>query len=354
MDRFVLGSSFHDSHLRAFLTRLQAAMPLLKDALLACAGIRADDPASGLPRLDEGDYYHKAASGLNKIISFRISSAGDLSLYLVLALGVLTFNIQIIGARAFHICRYTLPALKPLNDCRAELIDEDDLAFLLCILNTELMGCLFRHQVPCFRSRPWPEGWVDRYLGVSPPLLGYGHDLCVLSQEMHQAREKEIDPVSLVEQLHSLESAISTWRPTYPDDFLRRFSQAEVAHMLAQAQIFRNALLLVSHRLQHPFGTGMERARVLSDTILEQFDMVRSLTNKTVVLMDFAYLVASFELDDSSRREDTLRKIGDFQDHSMTFRTRFKAILNVFWQTVDAHSGLRWIDLNEHLVSFLD
>lgn len=97
-------------------------MPLLKDVLLACAGIRGDHPASGLPRLDEGDYYHKAASALNTVRSFRISSADDLSLFLVLALAVLTFNVQIIGARAFHICRYTLPELKSLNDCRAVLV----------------------------------------------------------------------------------------------------------------------------------------------------------------------------------------------------------------------------------------
>jgi hypothetical protein len=272
---------------------------------------------------------------------------------LSLALAVLTFNIHIIGERAYHICRYTLPALKPLNDACPDLEDEDNFTFLICLQQTEIVGCLFRHEVPSMRPQAWSERWVNRYLGVSSPLLAYSYDLCILCSKIHQARESEIGEIHLITELRSLESTITMWRPTYPDDFLSRYSQAEVAHMLAQVQIFRNALLLVCHRLRHPLGTSMDRAIFLAETILEQFDMVRILAQKTVLSMDFAFVIASFEMDDSMRRKDALSKIGDFTI-AMSWRTRLKGLLQALWQTTDTHTSLYWSDLAGHLVQYLD
>ncbi|OQV00360.1 Fungal specific transcription factor domain-containing protein [Cladophialophora immunda] len=326
-------------------------MPLLKDAFLACAGIFADSPVPGTPRLNEAYYYQQATSGLGTFRSFQITSAGDTSLYLSLALAVLTFNIHVVGGSAFRLCRYTLPALQSLNDCRAE-IDHDDFAFLICILHTELEGCLFRNEVPSFRFQIRPEGFMNRYLGLSAPLLSYGYDLCVLSTKLHQADENGRQ--SLLVQLQSLEAEISAWRPTYPADFLSRYSQAEVAHMLSQVQIFRQSLLLIAHRLRHPFGTCVDRSEVLSDMILEQFDSISSLVNRTVVSMDFALLVAAFEVRDPAKRKDVLDKVSLFQDLPVTYQTRLKSILCTFWETADEKSGLLWFDLDRYLAPYLD
>ncbi|KIY02947.1 uncharacterized protein Z520_01412 [Fonsecaea multimorphosa CBS 102226] len=350
-ERFVLGPTFQDDHFRAILTRLYTAMPLLKDAFLACAGISVNSPAAGTLRLNETYYYHKATSGLDTFRSFQITGAGDVSLYLSLALAVLTFNIHVVGGSAFRVCRYTLPALASLNDGHAE-IDPDDFAFLICILHTELVGCLFRHEVPTFRFQIRPEDLMNRYLGLSVPLLSYGYDLCVLSIKLHQANEE--DRQSLLMQLQSLEAKVSAWRPTYPADFLSRYSQGEVAHMLSQVQIFRQSLLLIAHRLQHPFGTCLDRSEALSDMILEQFDSICSLVNRMVVSMDFAFLVAAFEVHHAAKRKKVLDKVDLFRDLPVPYRTRLKSILCTFWQTVDENSGLHWFDLNLYLAPYLD
>ncbi|OAP58516.1 hypothetical protein AYL99_07606 [Fonsecaea erecta] len=349
--RFVLGPTFQDDHFRAIISRLYTATPLLKDAFLACAGISADSSAPGILQLNKTYYYHKATSGLGTFRSFQITSAGDISLYLSLALAVLTFNIHVVGGSAFRVCRYTLPALASLNDCRAD-IDHDDFAFVVCILQVELVGCLFRHEVPTFRFRIRPEGLMNRYLGLSVPLLTYGYDLCVLSNKLHHA-DKD-DRQSLLMQLLSLEAKISAWRPTHPSDFLSRYSQGEVAHMLSQVQIFRQSLLLIAHRLRHPYRTFVDRSEVLSDMIFEQFDSIYSLVNRLVVSMDFAFLVAAFEVQDPAKRQDVLEKLGLFKDLSVKYRTRLKSILYTFWQTADEKSGLHWFDLSRYLAPYLD
>ncbi|OAG40256.1 hypothetical protein AYO21_05539 [Fonsecaea monophora] len=349
--RFVLGPTFADEHFRAIATRLYAAMPLLKDAFLACAGICADNPAPGATRLNVTYYYHKATSALSTFRSFQISSPQDRSLYLSLALAVSTFNIFVVGGSAFRLCRYTLPVLESLNGGHAE-IDHDDLAFLICILHIELEGCLFRHQVPSFRFRNRAEGLINRYLGLSAPLLSYGYDICILSTKLcHPAEDSH---QSLLMQLQSLEAKISDWRPTYPTDFLSRYSQGEVAHMLSQAHIFRQSLLLIAHRLRHPFGTCMNRSEALSDMILDQFDSISSLVNRTVVSMDFALLVAAFEVRDPAKRQNVLDKVTLFQDLPFTYQVRLKSIMMTFWRTVDEISGLFWFDLNRYLAPHLD
>lgn len=355
LDRFVLGPSFHDCHFQSIASRLHASMSLLKDAFLACAVI---ENASQIPSLNRSNDYHqycyrKAASGLDVFRSYQISSLQDTSLYLTLALAVLTFNLHVVGGSAYQVCRFTLPSLKLLHDSGKGL-DLDDLAFTICFLHTEATGCLLRNEVPTFRFRSYsqPEDFIDRYLGISTPLLSYSYDLCVLNDKLY--RRDSTGNTNLMIQLYSLESTISAWRPEYAKDFLTRFSQAEVAHMLAQAQVLRTCLLLVIHRLQYPYSTNTSRAMVLSSIIFEQFDVIYTLTSKAINSMEFAFLVASFEIEDPVQRKEIEKKVDQFKNLTTSYRTRLKSIMHKIWLAVEENHSLYWFDAVEHLLPLLD
>ena len=258
IEQFILGPSFFEIHREMLISQFLTAPTTVQDAYTACALLWGNDPSSPPNEVQIYDSYRRASSALETLRSLKVRDAQDISSCLVLGGAILTFALKLGASDALAICDQTLSLVKPIYDTdSAEKGDHfGGLAFLTCIVLTEIGECLLLTKVPTLRYRP-PEDscCVDRYVGLCATMLPYFYDLCELSCSMLQASKQDGGVTAdLVEALDALELDIRKWRPVVPDGFTARYTPNEAAHMICQAQILPTTALLIIHRLRYPFG----------------------------------------------------------------------------------------------------
>ncbi|CZR52296.1 uncharacterized protein PAC_02173 [Phialocephala subalpina] len=350
IDRFLLGPSFTKVQQQAIITRLHEALPLLKDAYLSCAAFEIAEDSIQSAGLTADACYEKAASAVSTLRAIEIRDAKDVSICLSLGLATVTFAILVGRGAAFSISRHTLGLIKPAYVSTSMIMDLDSLAFLICLIETETIECLLRHKSPTLRFKMPNFDFVDRYLGLSSPLLMHIYDICELTEALSLAGGIQVSQI--MEKLSDIERKVDDWQPSPPSDFMTTYTQTEIVHILAQAEILRSTVLLIIHRLRSPFGADIEKAISLSKAIVRSFDQVYIITNKHIRCMAFSFMVAAFEVSDPNDRLRALNKMNDTVGFSSSAKERTKQLLTSFWRAVDTHAGLYWYNLGDHLDMF--
>lgn len=342
IDQFLIGPSFRVCHQQTVFRHLCTAT----DALIASSALIACEQGMQQNQQDRLIGHRRAASAVSTLRSLRHFGSGDLSFVLMLAYSATTVALYISGS-AFAICRHSLHLIKPLYESSMEL-EPESLAFLICLIYSETAECLIRCEIPTVRFRAQhPERLVDRSLGIASPMLPHLYDICNISENLRN--DASADGNEILKALDTTEMAVDKWKPTLPENFMARFSQAEAISMLAQANVYRWSILLISHRLRYPYGTRTSKGAAISDAILDELDLTIRLTNRSVPCVDLAFLVACFELTDPRKRQIALEKTDVVVDFGKQLPKKIKTLLMTFWAVRDTKAHFHWFDVSSLL-----
>ena len=343
--QFTLGPSFHERHQRAFVTHFGAAMPQLKDAFLSSAAVLANYQDVHLPEALQKLCHKRAATAVSSLRSLKVSGRQDVSVCLILGVVLTTFALYVAGGEVYTLCRFTLSLVKPTYESTRNF-DSDEISFLVCLVFTEAVECLFSGDIPTLRFKPEDTvDVVDRYLGLSSPLLPYLYDLCGLNHALRHTQELGLPRI--MERLNLLEQAVLRWNPTPPADFLDRFRQAEVINMLAQAKILRLTILLIIHRLRHPFDTKTGEARIMSDAIMKELELAMRLTNQPLKCAHISSMTACLELEDEQEIEVAIESISHLMKYSRQFQSKIRTRLARLWEAKEYGASIYWFNLSD-------
>lgn len=354
VDKYIIGPSFRDRHLQSFADHLNAGMPLLKDAFIACASHLVGN--QNLQQLAQRQQigYKRAAAAISSLRLAKVHYDDDLTTVLILGVAMVTFALHHSGDTS-SLCRHILGIVKSLYDDGYDLMQRlgsDGVAFLICLVSTETEECLVRCRLPTIRIRPGDlDQLIDRFIGVSAPLLTHFYDICELAQRVRlSCRRRSQVPLdrNIEETRARIEQAVEQWQPTVSFDYLAdRFTPTEVIRMLAQAKVLRLAALLVTHRLRYAYGSQDDKAVAMSNAILEELDTVIRVSGQSLPFADLAHLVACFEITDPEERRDALVKSHLIVDFSPHVREEQEAWLVSFWAARDnaRGDGIFWHDV---------
>ncbi|OAQ62802.1 Zn(II)2Cys6 transcription factor [Pochonia chlamydosporia 170] len=361
VDKYLIGPSFREQHLQAFADHLDAGMIHLKDAFIACASVLVGDQQLQQLALGQQIGFRRAAAAVASLRSSAVTvhRDHDLSVILILGVAMVTFAFHNDVGAPEPMCSYILGLVK--SYCRdshslKRCLGDNGLAFLVCLLGTETESCLIKCEVPTLQIRVYEiDQCVDRFIGVSLPMLAYYYDVCELAKKARSSRTRsngELKP-SIWRALKRLECHIEKWQPAVPTDFLTgRFAPAEVTLMLTQSKILRLTGLLILHRLKHAYGSQDGKAIAISSTILSELETVLRLTGRSVPFAEMPHLAASFEVNSLADRRDQLAKSDAIVDFSPFVCVEHKAWLASFWAVRDRMGDAKciyWDDVQTYI-----
>ncbi|EDN98811.1 hypothetical protein SS1G_13670 [Sclerotinia sclerotiorum 1980 UF-70] len=248
LSQYVACPSFQAGQQQLFSAQFSAALPLLKDALLACAiTLRQSRTEIVTDTTFTVQYILKAMDVLR---SLPVLSSQDAVLCNALG-GLLAFSISsAIGVGVPDICRHCLGTTTPFVETAVSDAQNDPWKSFLILLET--MDCLVYRQKPILRIRVPLSAAVDCRLGLCLPLLPYYHDLCVISNSLINVTDVNV-MARLQKQLDDIHCVVEPWQPSHLDQLVEQFDSTEMIHLLAQAKVYRLGALLLGHRLRFPF-----------------------------------------------------------------------------------------------------
>jgi hypothetical protein len=354
VDRFIIGPSFRQRHLQAFVDQLSTEMLLVKDAFIACASLLVE--SAEIRQLAKVQHlgHKRAAIALASLRHMELHDSAASSTVLMLGMAIVTFASHYSGGE-LSLCRHLLGLIKPFHDNDSAFIQKltsDGQSALLCLLATETFICLLQGQVPTINARQGDfDGLVDRFMGVSAPLLTHFYDICEVAQLSHCSRNvlrNTSQPKVLLNKLELIELSLQMWQPA-TTAFLQRaqFAPQEIALMQAQANVLRLTGLLVVHRLNYPFGSEDAKAMVMSKAILDELLSVFSVTGRSAPAVDFPYFIACLEIVNPRQREMVLANLHLIADFSARTSDVMKRELSSFWAARDSHPSdfIYWDDI---------
>lgn len=259
-----------------------------------------------------------------------------------------SFNLSdnladVAGGEVYYVCQHALNLMKPLLSCNKVVIDDGDRSYLVCLTFTELCECLLRCERPTLpRNAISSEiGHVDRYIGLSIPLLPILHDICELNYSKFHNRHENSLP-------ESIETAATNWQPEPPDDFVDCYSRSEVVNILLQAKVLRFTAMLIMHRIQYPYGTNNDKGLVLAQSILSDLELAHQLTGNPIKCADLGLLAASFELDQPEARAQAMSLIDNLLHYSQQVRGRIRDTLTNLWYAKEHSDSIYWYNLRNY------
>ncbi|KAG9388141.1 Fungal transcriptional regulatory protein N-terminal [Pyrenophora tritici-repentis] len=342
IEQFLIAPSFRLAHHKAVARHLYDASPWIQDALIATAALLTSEYSPEPYPEDQLIGHRRAASAVSTLRSVTKMSPGDLPIILVVAISAITFALHITGS-AFTITQHSLSIIKPVYHQSLEL-DSDSHAFVICLIHEDADECMLRAELPTLRFLVQrPEGFVDRYLGISSPLLVHMHDICVVSHAL--CHEENPNLGDIARALDKIERAVDEWTPTLPDGYATRFLQEEVVSLLGQAKVYRWSLLLIIHRLRHPYGTETAKGSLLADAIIDELRLTLEYTQRTVPFVRANFMVACFELDSRAKRQVVMDMVEDAIEFSSEYRARVRQQLTAFWSMRDCEDKIHWCDI---------
>lgn len=358
VDRYVLGPSFRERHQQAFVDHLQTDMTLVKDAFIACTSLMVGNSQIRQLAQDQHVGHKRAANALASLRRLEVSGSHNSSTVLMLGVAIVTFASHHSGGE-LPLCRHILDLIKRFHDNEPAFIQQlgsDGISALNCLIATETFICLLRGQLPSVRIRQGDlDGLVDRFIGVSAPLLTHLYDICELTQVMrHYRRGPSKIPLRarLRKRIETVEQSLQTWQPTSTATLREgHFTPTERTLMNTQANTLRLTALTVLHRLQHAFGTDDGKAIAMSREVLGELHTMVQLTGRSAPCADFAYLVACFEIVNPLERGTALSKLHLVADFSPRTADELKTWLLLFWTARD-NSGvgpIYWDDMEFQL-----
>ncbi|KIV77823.1 hypothetical protein PV11_09603 [Exophiala sideris] len=358
VDKYLIGSSFRDQHQQAFIDHL--AVPVVRDAFIACAPLLLEH--RGVQQFAKsqltGVTHKRAAAAIASLRQLQIDDDHDLLTVLILGVALVTFATHHGGE--LLLCRHILGLVKPLYDAGwsyplTQRLGADGISCVICLLGTETMDCLIRCKLPTMKIRPGDlDETVDRFIGISAPLLTHFHELCEVAKVIYDSDCRHgalITDESVEITLTEIEEANTNWQPSIPKTNLNSFTPTEVILMFAQAKVLRLTALLVLHRLRYAFGTEDSVALAMANTILDELNLVISLTGQTIPFVDFAYLLSCFEITKAQERRAVLEKSHLIVDFSPRWHEQIQTWIVSFWAVRDkkASAPIYWEDINAYL-----
>ena len=342
IEQFLIAPSFRLSHHKAVARHLYDSSPWIQDALIATAALLTSEYSPEACPEDQLIGHRRAASAVSTLRSVTRMSSSDLPIILVVAVSAVTFALHITGT-AFTITQHALSIIKPMYNLSLEL-DPDSYAFIVCLIHSETEECLLRAELPTLRFIVQrPKDFVDRYLGTSLPLLPYVYDVAVVSHTL--CHDEDPNFFEVTRALDTIEQAVDEWTPTLPEGYATRFLQEEVISLLGQSKIFRWSLLLMIHRLRHPYGTETAKATLLADAILDELRLTLQYTRRSVPCVKVCFMAACFELTNSMERQVVMDMTDDVVEFSSELRAKVKQQLAAFWTMRDCEDKVHWCNI---------
>lgn len=396
-----VSASFADGLLSHLSVTLHEAPDIFLHAALACSERFArllfhhpliegdergkDAPSAAVAVGQTGECYNHSAKA---VVALRGMESGVLDrgfgnrqvvFALTLGLGLVTFDLMDSGQGAHEICRFTLGLVeRGYNKCsgggdkgegwvyRTGRVPEVDPGMVPLVF-MDLVNCVVKGQIPVCRLEVGIEarGRVDQYIGVCGELLAPLFDLCRLSHELsHELstlrcwRKSPLDGSSaILEELEYIEDTISEWQPQPSHNFGRALTSEEIYMVNTQARVFRDTVLLLTHRLRYGFGKHNDATRTLTDAIFTGID---TLTRGTVpstsqdddnprfdYRMTFPFFVAAIGIQHPAERTTAREKLSRVVCGTLYPKVseQLGQALTSVWDAQDSGNCTRWSDL---------
>ncbi|KAF4458110.1 hypothetical protein F53441_118 [Fusarium austroafricanum] len=345
MDRWLVGPSFRERHHQLLVSHFIASRYTLRDAFLAVA------LASECQSTTE--CYKHASLALQKLRNYSVRTEESVSECLALGGLIISFTYYCSASpNSVPICKQTLGLVRKTYESSNDLTP-DNLVFMSCLILPEILNCMMTGSLPSLRFRHLPEfdDHVDRYIGIFAPLLPYLYDICEINNALSQA---DMDnQLQKLEALDEIEQLVKTWKPHLPQSFSKSATAAEISQILCQAQVTKLGVLLLIHRLRHPFGTNNEPAITTATSILGQLDLIQSATRRNIINITLPLIAACFEVQDEDQREIWLSKIPKLVGQSPGFSGYIQRVVTTFWKSIDHFGIIPWYNI-KHLLSLYE
>lgn len=347
LDCYVVSPNFRDAEQRSLAAPLPAALPVLKDAYLACAGaLKSMHPDLAAEVADQDVNLRHASTAMTTLRALPVASPQDAALCLTLGISLALFVYSAIGQGVYEISRHCLSMARPFVE--TDTLDSDAQPWLTFLVLLETTECLVHRQRPTIRlptqGRLSEGSAVDRHLGLCAPLLSCYHDLCVVSHSL--ANTTDASYMALIEeQLRRIQADVQAWQPSQPASFLEQFNSAEVVHLLAQARSYRLAALLVGHRLRCVFGEQDGQADIWANEIMTELRLARWLTGRSTRCVTLPFVAAAIELRDPAARVKALRDVDEYVDRfTPVVQRATKTFLSRVWRERDSKLTASWFE----------
>ncbi|KAM0084153.1 hypothetical protein ACKRZS_003604 [Fusarium odoratissimum] len=344
MDRWLVGPSFRERHRQLLVSHFIASRYTLRDAFLAVA------LASECQSTTE--CYKYASLALQKLRNYSVRTEEGVSECLALGGLIISFTYYCSASpNSVPICKQTLGLVRETYELSHDL-NPDKLVFLSCLILPEILNCLMAGSLPSLRFRYLPEfdHHVDRYVGIFAPLLPHLYDICEINNTLSLDDMDDLPyKLEALGALDRTERLVKAWKPHLPRSFSQHSSAAEVSQILCQAQVTKLGVLLLVHRLRHPFGTNNEPAIAVATSILEQLDIIQAATNKSVLNITLPLIAACFEVRDEEQRETWFSKIPRLVGQSPGFSKYVQGVVKTFWKALDHFGIMSWYNIEDVL-----
>ncbi|KAF2153875.1 hypothetical protein K461DRAFT_276928 [Myriangium duriaei CBS 260.36] len=341
MNNFLIGRDFYDRHHSFLKSQFFECHSIMRDAFLACALAWAAGEQEERHQLDlSAVCYKRASSALSTLRNFEVDNVSQMVDCLTLGGLCVTIAMKLGPSQIALISNKTLEMIRPIYN-QQDVVDPDRLALLTCLIFTDLEDSLIRCRLPTLRYKlPNDRQYVDRYVGLCHSLLPHLHDIAEFATALRHADDTDV--LSIHQALVSVAESVIDWRSSPPTDLLKRFSGAEVSHLICQEHVLRAMALLIIHRLCHPFGVADEQAQLMANQILAQLESTAQITGSLTLLTELALFAACMELRQGDHRFDRmcLWLKGDEQ-----LRDRLTAGMEFVRATRDASGTVYWHDL---------
>jgi hypothetical protein len=345
--KYLVASTFYESHHSSFIRNLTQPSPILRNATVACAAALLGDQSNEYVKKGLEIGHRRAALAVSSLRSLEIDNEQDLVTAIVLGVALLTFAMHVADGQPFLISHYTLSLIK-MRCPDLSRLDPSLMDFLMCLVCAETFECVLRSRVPTLKVNTHDRGcFVDRYLGISSPMLSYYYDICQAGNSLQKVGMAD-DP-DLLRRLKEIQLAVEEWQPLQPPDFVERFTHIEVVVMIAQTKILRLAALLIIHRLRHPFGKQDTDALLLSNAIIAEFETVIHISHHSIPCTSLAYLAACFEVVEKEARQRVLERSTQIVTFSKQAQIHFKVTLSSMWKARDSRNPFYWFELHKYV-----
>ncbi|KAI1421315.1 hypothetical protein F5Y12DRAFT_787577 [Xylaria sp. FL1777] len=340
VDCYVVCPRFQVAVQKSLAAQLLLALPILKDAYLACAtALKQLDPNISI---DTDNSVRHASSAMKTLRSLPISNLQDAVVCLTLGAALALSVYSTIGVGVADICHYCLTATNPFVEEVVFNKHIDPWQGVLVLLET--MDCLVYRRKPTLRLQPRNSEGVDRHLGLCLPLLPYYYDLCVISHLIATTTDASL-LTYLPKQLDAICTSVEAWIPSLASHLVDQFEAAEIVALLAQAKVYRLGALLVSHRLRHAFGEHDEQADIWSKEIIMELEMAQRVTERHIRYVTLPFIVAAVEIRDPSARNKALQSTVDYVDSfSPVVQKATRSFLCRIWHDRDLKITSCWFD----------
>ncbi|OQE47002.1 hypothetical protein PENCOP_c001G02220 [Penicillium coprophilum] len=268
---FMLGDTFIPTSQKTVYVILQLCGPILIEGYLAFLGLMSNCQKSLVIRRGEPDMY-KAAKGLQRLRSVKISNDYDAACVLFLGQTMYVFNVLTApySSTAHSIVRSSLISAKPWLPSLVQAPVMDTITMSPILIDT--VECLVHREIPIIRLDPQRRVIVDRYLGLCATLMPHFYDICECSYALKiEAPATGSEPYSAIhDRLDGIEEEIRRWRPQTPTGLFESYGRNAVLSMVTQANVYRLAGLLIIHRLRYPLGVEDEAGGKLANGIFSE------------------------------------------------------------------------------------